>query len=470
MKKQYAKNSGKFRRRSAGYLLVLGAAMLLTVIGYASIMTARINTRMVTGTNDWAEAGALAIAAAELAPLLLLGDAWRDNIQNGVAVEFEFGGGTASIIYVDEVDGDFSTGPYDPIRAYGMATVGDAVRVRSVQLTPNVTVPLSSLEVAVHCSGGVSGTLASITSNQTISTEGSLTGFLFNVNADVEYMGTAVGPTVSGTLTKTLTARGMPDPESVFQFYINNGTSIPVSALPVSGGNPTIEAVALTSRYNPFTGEVNQSGIYVIDCEGQAVKIKDARLNATLVLLNAPDSGLSDKCAVLGQVSWQPAIPNYPALLVQGHLDFSFEGGTQLSELSLGVNLNLGEGSQQVLNVDLDGSYPSRIKGLIYASSDVSVLSENAKIQGVLLSGGSIDISSAAESTIDYSNRFYRDPPPGFGAGPYEPVVGTWRWDEAPCGIRQTDCTLDSDCCSGNCNEVTGKCTPNAVVSINLPI
>ena len=112
-------------------MLVLGATMLITVIGYAAIVTARINTRIVTSTNDWARAGELAIATAELAPLILTDSPdWRTDLTSGEPVSFKLDGCEVNLVFIDEDDDDFSTGLYDPIRAYGIAMVGDAVRVR----------------------------------------------------------------------------------------------------------------------------------------------------------------------------------------------------------------------------------------------------------------------------------------------------------------------------------------------------
>ncbi len=459
------------RRRSAGYLLVLGATMLLTVIGYASIMTARINTRMVTGTNDWAEAGAIAIAAAELAPLVLQDPDWRDSIASGVAIDFKIGDGTASIVYVDEDDDDFSTGLYDPIRAYGMGKVGDALRVRSVLLTPNSNVPMSCLGVAAHGAGGFSGFGATVSSNQIISTAASLSGFMLTINSDVEYMGSVIGPTVNGTKTKVSIARTMPDPTTVFEYYVNNGTTIPLGALPVVNGDPTIDAAVLTPSRNPYTGELNSEGIYVIDCAGGVVDIRNSRIEGTLVLINAQENDFSNHCEVLGQVTWKPAIANYPAALVEGNFDFSFQGGVMMSESGLGVNLNpVGAPYNGEEDAALDDEYPSRIQGLVYASAGSGFLSSTPYIEGVWLSGSKFGAIGGASATVDYSNQYFREPPPGFGTGPYEPVVGTWRWDVAPCGARRAPCAQDSDCCSGDCNGTSGKCVQAGLIGIDLPI
>jgi hypothetical protein len=446
--------------------------MLITVIGYAAIVTARINTRMVTGTNDWAKAGALAIAAAELAPLVLAETSdWRSTIISGQPIAFALGDGEVSIIFVDEDDGDFATGLYDPIKVYGMALVGDAVRVRSVLLTANTQVPMSCLEVAAHSVSDISGLLATITSNQTLSTSASVTGLLATINADVEYMGSVTGVTVNGTKIKVPDARTMPDPVTLFEYYVNNGTEIPLGDLPLVSGDPTIDATVLTPTYNPYSGGLNAKGIYVIDCAGGVVDIRNARIEGTIVLLNAEEDYFSKHCQITGKVSWKPAVPNYPALMVQGALDVGFDGGVQMSEADLGVNLNptgapyVGEEDSQ-----LDDSYASRIQGLVYATRSLGFPGNTPTIKGVVLSGNVIGISGSTKATLNYDSRCYLDPPPGFGTGPYEPVVGTWQWDVAPCASGNTPCTNDSDCCSGTCGKITEKCMPGVTAEIALPL
>lgn len=453
-------------------MLVLGATMLITVIGYAAIVTARINTRIVTDTNDWARAGKLAIAVAELAPLVLAETAdWQTDLTSGEPVSFKLDGHEVTLIFVDEDDGDFSTGLYDPVRAYGMATVREAVRVRSVLLTPNTTVPMSCLEVAAHSSSGFVGLNATLNSNQVISTAGGITGLMVTINADVEYAGSLAGVTVNGTQSKTSTPRVMPDPSSVFDYYVNNGTAIPLASLPTFDGQPAVDEAVLTPTSNPFTGDLNPEGIYVIDCEGGIVNIRNSRIEGTLVLLDTVENDLSEHSKVVGQVTWKPAVANYPAALVQGNFDFGFEGGGVMQESVIGVNLNpVGVPYNGEEDSSLDDGYPSRIQGLIYSTSGSGFTSDTPYLEGVWLTGGSSGAVGGSNATANYSRRHYLDPPPGFGAGPFEPVVGTWRWDEPPCALNFTPCNTDDDCCSGTCNNGTGKCRPNAVVEIDVAL
>ena len=283
----------------------------------------------------------MAVAAAELAPLILSTDPnWRNNLVSGATIDNSLGNGIATIIFVDENDGDFSTGQYDPVRVYGMGSVGNAVRVRSVLLSPNTSVPMSCLEVSAHSVDDFIGMGGTLTSDQIVSTADSITGIFSTINADVEYMGMVASVTINGSKTKVSNARTVPVVAIVFDHYVQNGTVIPLATLPIVNSNPTIDGTVLTATFNPYTGETNPAGIYVIDCAGGVVDIQNSRIEGTLVLLNAEALDFANHCQIRGQVSWKPAIPNYPALLVQGDLDFSFQGDVTMSESVLGVNLN----------------------------------------------------------------------------------------------------------------------------------
>lgn len=59
--------AGGRRRRGSTYVMVLGVAVILTVIGLSSLTVARINTRAAVQANDWGEAQALAFSGAEYA-------------------------------------------------------------------------------------------------------------------------------------------------------------------------------------------------------------------------------------------------------------------------------------------------------------------------------------------------------------------------------------------------------------------
>ena len=140
-------------------------------------------------------------------------------------------------------------------------------------------------------------------------------------------------------------------------YYILNGTSITYASLPKQQA-ANIEKVVLSPNNNPYgSGLTSPTGIYVINCLGGNLRIRNARIVGTLVILNP------GVFSVLESVNWEPAVANYPSLLVSGTAELAFTN-TPLSESSLRVDFNQ--------DTDKTDTYPSLIKGLIYASGDLT--------------------------------------------------------------------------------------------------
>src|SRR5437773_2595349 len=53
------------KRRGSVYLLVLGTAMLVTIVGVGALTVARVSARTMAASSDWEEAGVLAVSATE---------------------------------------------------------------------------------------------------------------------------------------------------------------------------------------------------------------------------------------------------------------------------------------------------------------------------------------------------------------------------------------------------------------------
>ena len=152
----------------------------------------------------------------------------------------------------------------------------------------------------------------------------------------------------------------------------------------------------------------------------------------TIVILN-PDSS-SD----IGNnhMLWEPAVANFPSLLVSGSFTLKHEGGDNLmDEDSLG-NLNpTGTPFPYVsgsLTVDEDSTdlWPSELRGLFYATGSITISGAAPKIDGVVISGDDLLVLEDAE--FNYSSTFLDDPPPGFESGELSVVSGSQTRAEAP--------------------------------------
>ena len=163
-------------RRGSVYVLVLSVAVLVLIIGVSALTAARIQTRVVSRGADARRAEVLALSAVEQAVTVVSTDpAWRTVYTHDVPTPaIAFGGGFVSFKLVDQADTNLAVGDGDAVRVYGTARVGGAERVHSVLLEPTGT-GLDCLGVSVHVNGDiVANSWDDITSDQTVSSNGSV--------------------------------------------------------------------------------------------------------------------------------------------------------------------------------------------------------------------------------------------------------------------------------------------------------
>ena len=142
-------------------------------------------------------------------------------------------------------------------------------------------------------------------------------------------------------------------------------------------------------------------------------------------------NGASDSIA-FNQNNWEPAVPNYPALMVRGDFVFNTDGGQPLSEWSTKVNYNPPgtpyNGDEDTL---IDDTYPTIIKGLVYvsgnASSMSSMIADFQVFDGTVIVGGDLDADGGLNLT--YQPTFLNNPPPGFAA-PVQMIVSPGSWEQ----------------------------------------
>lgn len=117
-------------------------------------------------------------------------------------------------------------------------------------------------------------------------------------------------------------------------------------------------------------------------------------------------------------ISMEPAVPHFPSLIVSGgDVDIDPSNGG-LVESALGVNLNPPAAPFYPIGSDddLDDTFSSGIKGLIFSSHKLRFKTSNS-IEGAVMSHGNVEISDMFD--LKYDSRYYRNPPPGF-SGPEE--------------------------------------------------
>ncbi len=216
-------------------------------------------------------------------------------------------------------------------------------------------------------------------------------------------LATTFTPAWSGALTSAylkVQTPGLLAPD----FYIDD------AAFQEADAARTIYREVLSPGRNPF-GQTNPRGVYVLDCQGAKLRIKCSRIAGTLVLLNpGPGSSIGG-----GPVAWRPALANYPALITSGDI-LVHPTNTPLAEAAWKVNFNPPGSPDPDLGEDstLDDTYPSEIRGWIYAGGNLT-LQNQPVVRGAILATGMVWIEG--DLALFYDPICRQNIPPGL-AGP----------------------------------------------------
>lgn len=136
------------RARCGGgvYLAVLGAAMIITVIGVSALLAVTVQRRISIATSEATAARFHAHAAIELALHQLANDSnWRTTYTNDTWANVdEMQGGSLQFKLIDD-DGSLSDDPLDAVWLVGRGDVGQAVRITKVLLQPQRTLASSNI-------------------------------------------------------------------------------------------------------------------------------------------------------------------------------------------------------------------------------------------------------------------------------------------------------------------------------------
>jgi hypothetical protein len=436
----FAEHSRRLRTRSARharhggvYVAVLGVGMIVCMVGVAALHVERANLRAGAGRERSALAQLAANSAVELALARIKGDAnWRTTFTHGQevpAASWTPMGANASFKFVlSDPDLSLSNDVKDAVTVKGIGTAGDATFVTTAVIEPGRP-GVDCLDFAMHAGGRIDvGNASTLTSNQPVSSNsqivvnpGILTILLASrIDGDAWCTGSISGIVTGTEYENQSTPREMPDAglatPNLFSYYASVGTFIDINSIP----SQRIDKAVLSAKSNPY-GAVNPQGIYLIYCNGQTLKIRDSRIQATLVLISPGVTPQLEK-----SLYWEPAAPNYPALMVVGDLNMNWDGGVVLSETILLTNFN-PVGTPYLTSQDADtlDVYPGVIKGLVYVSGDLTI-TKTCVLEGNVVAAGTIDSSANVNLTYNAAARDY--PPPGFGKGPEMRIVpGSWR-------------------------------------------
>jgi hypothetical protein len=410
-----------FLRRGSGYLLVMGAAMLVSVIGLSSILLVRVQQRTEDALRDALQARVYARSAVETALAYTRYDStWRAQYSTLAAyMPMSLDRGSCSVT-ITELDGSTLVSKSDnPVLITGTGTVGSTSSPLAQQrVSVTATHPgLPLLRTALHAADVVYVDGATLTVNNGPISCNSTTYNTGTIYGDVETKYLYNWGTISGTATRNTETKQMPG-SAVFSTFAAYSTAV---KLPSSTVGNIMEWIVLSPSSNPYDStKTSADGLYYIKPSGD-LYIRYSRIVGTL-LVDMP----SGKTLVLeGGMLCEPARPDFPTLLVRGSCEIRLS-----STLSEGSRTNFNPsglpyaGSSDSDKVD---TYSSLLRGLIHivGSDSTLVLSNQTAVQGTVVSEDYVLIRSTVTLTADPT--LVLTPPVNYRCSYLQPEPGTWK-------------------------------------------
>lgn len=392
-------------RRGGVYFAVLGASMLVALVGVGAVAEMRAQRQATIAAIDEIEARHLADSAVQAAIVELSKDPnWRTRPAASWSTPRALGRGAVSLRVTDPAGSAVGTNEYQPVLLTGVGTKGSARQMTQVRL--NATgVALDSLSLAMHADGQIdilpgawlTVTGAPIATHSTLKNDGTFAGV---ARAKAKAGTGAVVGSVTITSQQLTVAR-----PSTIALYAGMGTAI----APV---NDRIENMVLSAGVNPLGGGISADGLYVVRTN-RDLTIRNCRINGTLVVVCSGGAAVH----LADCVFMHPARADYPVLLVAGDLFVEIESAaTTLQEASVGVNFNpAGAPYLGATDTDTTDSYPSEVRGLIHATGLVT-LSNTATVRGVVLSSrtGETAVSVDGNVQLIWDSTIASNPPMGY--------------------------------------------------------
>jgi hypothetical protein len=421
----------RFPRRGSTYAAVLGLSLVVMAMGAGALQAVRALARASQATTDAASARQFCLSAVEWVRGRISADRqWRTNLGYGKWADRKpIGNGSINPgrtgTFTVDVAADNSGGSTNPpIVVVATGAYGKSVQKLSVRLNPTIT-PYSCLEPAVCVKGTAQFTNSSVYPNdELITSDGNMLGDITwssRIRPDVESASGIFWGRFDGEATSGTNIREFP-PDTVFDPYIAEGTAVSINALPVSGIHRELKRVVLSPQSNPLTGSTNAKGVYVIDCQGQPVAIRESRIVGTLVLLN------TGGVLIDGSVHLAAAVSNYPCLLAAGDLSLATSSASLQEGSPNSTNFNPASTPYPfpsgTTDSDTNDSYPSGLFGLVCVTGNASILNSPSVTNLIVLK----DLQSLnATLTVSANPLYLSSPPPGFFIEDMTPELGSWK-------------------------------------------
>ncbi len=404
------------RRGAAIYVVVLGTALVVSLLGLSALLAKRVRRRIDQDAADVAAARLYAQAAIEMGMLRIENSpSWRTSHPNGTwSSDQAIGDGTYTLLGVDPDDADLTDDDGDPVVLTGIGVHGRATQKMQVTLVP-YEAPLEALRTCLHAGGkvtiatgkSITVTGAPLSTNNNVNVAGT-------VNGDVECLAKTGTGTVTGTVTTAAGSKSLPDAD-LFDQYKSIATEIPFSG--------DLDSHVLAPGVNTYGGGLNADGLYYMNIGSSTLTIQATRIHGTLVVETTNPTA---KVVLAGAALLENYRADYPVLIVKGKLEVALDSETAaLDESAFAVNFNpAGAPYQGTTDADQADVYPSEVRGLVHVTGTLT-LSESARIEGAVIAEGAVTCGGANE--IVHAPGLYENPPVGY----LEPMVmrispGTW--------------------------------------------
>lgn len=411
----------RFARRGSGYVLILGAAALVSVIGLTSLTVSRVQWQAELAGMAAGRARLFARSGIEAAVAYTMVDAnWRANYATLASyMPMSLANGSCSV-QVSELDGTTLIYNADtPVLLTGTGIVGspgnpDALTRWSVQAHH---APLDILKTALYSASGVNARGADLDlEDGPIATAGTLTN-TGSIRGDVQAGSVSNWGWISGSVESNVPAKQMPIP-AVWDYYNTLPTRV---VLPTYAVGSAVEWVLLGPTSNPWdSSKQSTDGLYYIYPSGD-LRIRDCRIIGTLLVELPPGRKLIIEHGVL----WSPARPDFPSLIVKGICEMRVE--SYVYELGR-VNLNpSGAAFEGEWDYDRWDSFSSCLKGLFHVmgSSSTLFIDTQTRVQGCIIADGYVTIEDSVD--LIANPNLYLNPPARYRMGSLELDPGTWQ-------------------------------------------
>lgn len=370
-------------RTGSAYVMVLASSVIVTAITLGGLALNRAQRDAYQAQQDLRRARMAAASGLEASTRILSPTIdGRQAMSDPVNLPAEIDGVELRYDIFDTIDASLTNDITQPIAVTVEARFGSARQMITGSMSPRLT-PVGMAKYGVAATGSVklSGTVVDVPAG--IYSGSGVDASNSNVAAPVYSPGNITGTTYLGT--RTTVGNQSTAPLDDLSGLFAAATRISYSS--ISGGD--IDKVVLSPTINPYGAATNPRGIYLIDCEGQQLKLKNARILGTLLVVNAKsDSKWEDSPNVASFDPRLPAVVWYGTLTIDTHSEDLFESAERLSFNPPGAPY-FG-----VTDTDQLDSFPSLTTGTVVVIGDLKV-DRKLSIDGRLLVHGNIIASNA---------------------------------------------------------------------------